>query len=171
MDYNVSMNIQDMTIQEQIDHIAEQEERIRFSSFDHDMAFEIGTALREEALKRGVAVAIDIRAFGQILFHCAMAGTAPDNDRWIERKIAVVMQFHRSSFRVGRELAAAGKTIEERSFVSPLEFSPHGGSFPIRLQTGGVIGTVTVSGLPQEEDHALVTAVLERFTGVQDIHS
>jgi uncharacterized protein (UPF0303 family) len=156
-----------MTIAEEIKHIDEQEKRIRFSSFTPDLAFEIGTAIRAEALRRGVAVAIDIRAFGQILFHCAMAGTAPDNERWIERKIAVVTRFHRSSFLVGRKLAAAGTTIDEKSFVSPFEFSPHGGCFPIRLTDGGVIGTATVSGLPQEEDHDLVTSVLERFVQTQ----
>ncbi len=152
-----------MTIKEDIAKTLEQEERIRFPDFTHDLAYTIGTALREEARRRNVGVTIDIRAWGQLLFHCAMEGTAPDNDRWIERKIAVVQRFQKSSFLVGRELAAKKMNIEERFFVSSFEFSPHGGSFPIRLQKGGVIGTVTVSGLTQEEDHELVTTVLERY--------
>ena len=152
-----------MSIESDIARCKEEEERIRFDHFDHDLAYRIGIALREEAHVREAAVTIDIRGFGQQLFHLAMAGTAPDNDRWIERKVNVVTRFGKSSFRVGRELAQEGMEIDERYFVDPFSFSAHGGCFPIRLRRGGVIGTVTVSGLAQEEDHALVVSVLERF--------
>ncbi|MFW6228419.1 MAG: heme-degrading domain-containing protein [Alkalispirochaeta sp.] len=144
-----------------IDELTGQEQRIRFSSFSPQRGIDIGFALYEAARAQDLAVAIDVYAFGQALFHVALPGTSPDNDRWIERKRAVVMWFHKSSFRVGRELEAAGKTIDQRYYVDPHAFSPHGGSFPIRLRDGGVIGTVTVSGLPQEEDHGLVVSVLE----------
>lgn len=148
-----------------LSELAEQEATLRFSTFTHDHAFEIGVALRDEAKAVGVAVTIDVTAFGQTLFHHAMEGTSPDNDHWIERKRAVVERFHRASFRVGRELAESGLTIEERSFVDSFEFSPHGGCFPIRIAgSEGVIGTICVSGLPQEEDHRLVTKVIARFT-------
>ena len=152
-----------MSIETDIQRCKEEEERIRFASFDHELSYRIGIALHEEAQTRGASVTIDIRAYGQQLFHLAMGGTAPDNDRWIERKIAVVNRFGKSSFLVGRELAREELTIGERYFVSPLEFSPHGGCFPVRLRSGGIIGTVTVSGLTQQEDHALVAAVLEKF--------
>lgn len=158
-------------MQKEIETLQNQEDTLQFETFDHDLAYQIGAALREEAVRRGVAVTIDVRAWGQILFHCSMGGTTPDNDSWVERKSAVVLRFHASSFRVGRELAAAKTTMEERYLVDSREFGPHGGSFPIRVRNagsdavrGGVIGAITVSGLPQEEDHALVVAVLERFT-------
>ncbi len=150
-----------MHITTDIAELAKQEERLLFDSFDNETAFRIGVDLKKAAEKLGKAVAIDVRAFGQVLFHHAMAGTAPDNDQWVERKSAVVLRFHRSSLRVGRELAEEGLSIAERHFVDPMSFSPFGGAFPIRLRSGGVIGAVTVSGLPQEEDHALVVSVLE----------
>lgn len=153
-----------MSIQTDIERIKDEEERIQFEGFDHDLAFRIGIALQEEAQTKGASVTIDIRAFGQQIFHLAMAGTSPDNDRWIEGKIRVVERFHRSSLRVGRELAAEGKSLEERFFIDPFQFRPFGGCFPVRLKEGGVVGCVTVSGLAQEEDHALVVSVLERFT-------
>jgi uncharacterized protein (UPF0303 family) len=130
-----------------LDALIAQEENLRFDHFDHDLAIEIGQALYAAAAERGVAVAIDVSAWGQTVFHLAMEGTGPDNDQWIARKRAVVHRFQKSSFRVGRELAADGATLEDRSFVSSFEFSAHGGSFPVRLKSGGgVIGTITVSG-------------------------
>ena len=39
----------------------------------------------------------------------------------------------------------------------------HGGAFPVRLPNAGVIGVVTVSGLPQADDHALVVEAIETF--------
>jgi uncharacterized protein (UPF0303 family) len=57
----------------------------------------------------------------------------------------------------------AGKTIEEKSFISSFEFSPHGGAFPIRVKGVGIVAAATVSGLPQEDDHALVVEALRQL--------
>ena len=44
----------------------------------------------------------------------------------------------------------------------------HGGCFPIRLAGSTlVIGAITVSGLPQREDHDLLTRTLAEFLGVR----
>jgi len=45
------------------------------------------------------------------------------------------------------------------------EFAAHGGAFPLIVRDVGVVGTVTVSGLPQEEDHRFVVGVLRAFLG------
>jgi uncharacterized protein (UPF0303 family) len=44
-------------------------------------------------------------------------------------------------------------------------FAAHGGAFPIRIKDVGVVGTVTVSGLPQADDHAFVTEMIGAFLG------
>jgi uncharacterized protein (UPF0303 family) len=41
----------------------------------------------------------------------------------------------------------------------------HGGSFPIRLAGPTCIGAITVSGLPQRDDHDLLTRTLASFLG------
>ncbi|MDF2808182.1 MAG: hypothetical protein K0S43_3128, partial [Cellulosimicrobium sp.] len=41
----------------------------------------------------------------------------------------------------------------------------HGGAFPVRVDGVGIVGVVTVSGLAQGDDHALVTEALRSFLG------
>jgi uncharacterized protein (UPF0303 family) len=108
-------------------------------------------------------VTVDIRRGDQQLFHCALAGTAADNDAWIERKTRVVRRFGHSSFYVGERLRRDGTTIAERFLLDEREYAPHGGAFPVIVRDVGMVGTVTVSGLPQEEDHRLVVSVLRAF--------
>ena len=66
---------------------------------------------------------------------------------------------------VGRRLALSGRALDGGAGVEPILYAPHGGSFPIIVRDVGVVGTVTVSGLPQAEDHALVLEVLGTFLG------
>ncbi|MGI5244549.1 heme-degrading domain-containing protein [Dactylosporangium sp. CA-139066] len=140
-----------------------QEARLVFDRFDNDDAWALGCRLVDVARERDLAITIDVRRGGQQLFHAARPGTAPDNDRWIERKIRVVERLHASSYLVGRRLAAKGRTFDADYGVDPADYATHGGAFPIRVRNVGVVGVVTVSGLPQADDHALVVEVLERF--------
>jgi uncharacterized protein (UPF0303 family) len=150
-----------MTDSDLIAELERQEERVQFTSFDNDDAWALGSLLVRLGKERRLPIAIDIRRSGHQLFHAALPGTAPDNDNWIERKVRVVQRFNASSYLVGRRFAAKGEELGERHGVNPAEYAMHGGSFPIRVRGVGVIGTVTVSGLPQADDHALVVEALE----------
>jgi uncharacterized protein (UPF0303 family) len=162
--YNMSLRRYAMVpTQETLEQIAQEEKDLILDRFTEEDAWELGCLIVEEARKRGARVAVDIRRPSQILFHATLAGATPDNDEWIRRKSNVVFRFEKASFAVGITLALAETTIEKKSFVSPLDYSPHGGAFPIRVRGCGLIACATVSGLPQEEDHALVTACLRRF--------
>lgn len=145
-----------------LESLLEQEERIQFERFDHDLAMQIGLELVSRAKADGLPIAIDVSAYGQCLFHAAMPGASPDNAEWVKRKIRVVHRFGHSSMYMGELCRSKGVTLEEKYMVDAKEFSPHGGCFPLRLSGSGLIGTVTVSGLPQRDDHALVVAVLEQ---------
>jgi uncharacterized protein (UPF0303 family) len=109
------------------------------------------------AASRKLGIAIDVRRFGQVLFYAALAGTSPDNAEWIRRKSNLVARFHRSSYAIGLE---AGASLFEKYGLPLADFAAHGGSFPIRVHGAGVIGSVTVSGLPQRADHELVVEAL-----------
>jgi len=146
-----------------LDKIAKEEAELVLDQFTEEDAWELGCLMVEEAKKRQARIAIDIRRPGQILFHSALAGAVPDNEEWIRRKSNVVFRFGKASLAVGVSLALAEATIEQKYFVSPLEFSPHGGAFPIRVRGCGLVACATVSGLPQEEDHALVVACVRKY--------
>jgi uncharacterized protein (UPF0303 family) len=149
-----------MTLEQDLERVAQQEERLRFPSFDANTAWTVGTRLRAIAEARGLAVAIDIQVNGHPLFFAAMPGTTPDNVDWIRRKRNVVLRFHRSSYAIGLQLRKQQTTLTEQVGVEARDYAPHGGCFPIKLHGTGCIGTITVSGLPQRADHELIVEVL-----------
>jgi len=137
--------------------IAMQESELCFDRFDEDVAWTLGTRLRTMAVARKAGVVIDIRRFGQSLFYCALAGSSPDNAEWVRRKSNLVARFHRSSYGLGVEM---GANLFEKYALPLSDYAAHGGSFPICVRGAGVIGSVTVSGLPQRADHELVVEAL-----------
>ena len=147
---------------ETLEELQAQEDELQFLSFDNDTAWELGNALVAAAREGGLAVTVDISRGEQRLFHCALPGTAADNDEWIERKNRVVRRFGHSSYAMGVE---HGDAFAAKFLLDEREFAAHGGAFPVIVRDVGVVGTVTVSGLPQEEDHRLVVAVLRAFLG------
>jgi uncharacterized protein (UPF0303 family) len=149
-----------MNLEQDLARIALQEERLQFDGFDATTAWTLGTRLRGVAEARGAAVAIDIQLHGQPLFFYAMPGTTPDNSDWIRRKRNVVLRYHRSSYAVGLRLEQQQTTLYEKVGLDPRDYAPHGGCFPLKLRGTGCIGTITVSGLPQREDHGLIVEVL-----------
>jgi uncharacterized protein (UPF0303 family) len=149
--------------EQELIELVQQEVEVQFSSFSNETALKIGLMLYEEAKKLEKAVAIDISRNGQCLFHLAMEGTTIDNAQWIRRKNNVVNRFGKSSYLVGTNLRMQGKTIEEKYGISRGEYADHGGAFPLIIKGVGPVGTITVSGLPQKEDHELVVRVLRTY--------
>ena len=146
-----------------ISTLEEHERRLRLPGFDNDDAWRLGVALVEEARRRELGVVVDIRRGDQQLFHAALPGTAADNDRWVERKVAVVRRFGHSSLYLGQVCRDGGTTLAEKYGLPETDFAAHGGAFPIVVRGVGPVGVVTVSGLPQLDDHRLVVEVLRAF--------
>ncbi|MET8116572.1 heme-degrading domain-containing protein [Streptomyces prasinus] len=146
-----------------VEELEAQERRLVFPRFTHEDAWALGSLLVEMARERQAPVAVDIHRSGQQLFHAALPGSAPDNDAWIARKRRVVERYGSASYLVGARHRAKGTTFEESSRLDPDTYAAHGGSFPITVEGAGVIGAVTVSGLPQLEDHRMVVEALTRF--------
>jgi uncharacterized protein (UPF0303 family) len=150
-------------IENDLEKIALQEKRLQFTEFNARVAWELGIALKTAAEKRAAAVAIDIQLHGHPLFSYGMPGTTPDNWEWIRRKRNVVMRYHRSSYAIGLKHELAGTTLQSSTGLELRDYSTHGGCFPVTLAGTGCVGTITVSGLPQREDHSLVVSVLQEY--------
>ncbi len=149
-----------MGLGEDLERIALQEQQLEFSCLDAQTAWELGARLRTMAEERGLAVVIDVRRFGQPLFYAALEGTTPDNVEWVRRKSNVVARFHRSSYAIGLKDRLKNETIYESQGLPLADYATHGGSFPLTVAGAGVVGSVTVSGLPQRSDHELVVEAL-----------
>ena len=142
---------------------ADQEKELQFAEFSNEDAWEIGSLMVEAAKTRSLAITIDICRSNQQLFHYAMPGSNPDNDEWIKRKNRLVGRFFHSSFYMGCYYRNLNTTIEKNSILSESEFAPHGGAFPLTIKGVGIVGTFTVSGLAQKEDHDFVVSALRQY--------
>ena len=149
-----------MLIADDLARIALQEQELQFTKFDEETAWRIGSAVRRMALDRKLGLVVDVRRFAQPLFYAALPGTTPDNVEWIRRKSNVTARFHRSSYAMRLELDEKKSNLLDRYGLPIADYAAHGGSFPIRVVGAGVIGSVTVSGLPDRLDHQLAVEAL-----------
>jgi uncharacterized protein (UPF0303 family) len=93
----------------------------------------------------------------------ARPGTKPINDNWIRRKRNLIELTGEPTFLVGQRLAAEGKTLDDLE-LSEVDFAPAGGGYPL-IVNDVVVGSVIVSGVPQQDDHALVVEALRALVG------
>jgi uncharacterized protein (UPF0303 family) len=150
---------------EDLERIALQEYELQLPRLDAEVAWELGARLRTMAADRKLAVVIDVRRFGQPLFYAAMEDTTPDNVEWVRRKSNVVARFHRSSYAIGLKEKIKNETQSAMQGLPVADYATHGGSFPLTVAGAGVIGSATVSGLPQRKDHELVVEALCAIIG------
>lgn len=152
-----------MSLETDIAQMARQEQELRFASFGEEDAWMLGSLMRALAVERNLPFVIDIRMGSRPLFYTALGGSTPENPDWVRRKVNTVYRFHKSSYRVGREHQLQKKPFDATRGLDPMDYAPAGGGFPIHLKGTGVVGAVTVSGVPQRQDHEFVVEMLSRY--------
>ncbi|WP_144266641.1 heme-degrading domain-containing protein [Paenibacillus curdlanolyticus] len=141
-----------------------QEEELQFDAFTHQDALQLGLFIIQIANEEvGQGIAIHIENDEHPLFTHYMAGTSKDNAYWVNTKKNVVNHFGHSSLYVGESYKAQGTTFAESANLPSSDYQGEGGSFPIIVRGQGKVGTVTVSGLTGEEDHAVAVAGVRRL--------
>ncbi|GEO17822.1 heme-degrading domain-containing protein [Microvirga aerophila] len=140
-----------------LDALLAEEQELQFPSFGTDVAWTLGSHIYQRAKAASLPIAIEVSRNGQQLFFAALAGATPDNAEWIRRKRAVVQRFHHSSLFMSVEAEVKGRPFLQRYGLSEQDYAAAGGGFPIYVKDTGCVGAVVVSGLPQLEDHRLVT--------------
>ncbi|MGF9564023.1 heme-degrading domain-containing protein [Neorhizobium sp. JUb45] len=157
-----------MAIENDLSLILEQEMVLQFDRFDLASAWDLGSRLRQMAASAGHPVAIDVQINGMPAFYAALPGSVPDNAQWIRRKRNVAARFGHPSYAIGLGLSLENRTLTDKYGVDPADYAAHGGSFPIVVRGVGAIGTVTVSGLPQREDHKMVVEAIAGMLGLDN---
>lgn len=152
--------------QQDLQRIAYQEQVLQFATFDKSTAWELGQRLKSACEQAGVATAIEIRLARKTVFFYAMPGTAAENADWARRKRNIVEMMDRSSYGAGLSAEAEGVARDVLMGLPTRDYASHGGSFPLKVTGMGCIGVVTVSGLPQRDDHILVVQTLAAMCGV-----
>ncbi len=150
-------------MEDMLNQLLQEERELQFTKFNEAIAWQIGSQLVERGRNENLPITIDITRANHQLFHASLPGTSADNDEWVKRKVRLVYRFGHSSFYMGQLLKHKGKRIEEAYLISESEYAPHGGCFPVILKDTGMIGTITISGLPQEEDHKLVVRAIRNY--------
>ncbi len=157
-----------MEIEQDMRVIEEQESVLQFSAFSADLAWEIGSRLRADALARKAGMTFEIQIAGRPLFVAATNGAKTDQPEWIRRKRNSVMRFGRSTYWLSLELTLKGKRMDERhEGIGFADYAMHGGGFPIVLRETGCVGSIIASGLHQRVDHAMVVDAIASALGVE----
>jgi len=148
-----------------LDALLREEQQLQFERFTDDTARAIGERMVERARAGNLKVTIRISRGDQVVFAHAMPGASPDHLDWIRRKNNLVGRTGHSSFYTHNAVRQAGGDHDRLPGLDMRDYAAHGGAFPIVVRGGAPIGTITVSGLPGEQDHALVVDTLKDYLG------
>jgi uncharacterized protein (UPF0303 family) len=154
-----------MTREDDIERVKRQEQALVLPAFDEGVAFAIGSSIRERALAEGLSLVVDLRTWDRQLFFAATPGTTSDNAEWVRRKINSVRRFGRASYRL--VLERGEEPFSPQSGADPADYVIAGGGFPIRVAGAGIIGALTISGLPGRKDHGVAVDALCDHLGLQ----
>lgn len=146
--------------------LLQEENDFQFAEFTNDTAYQVGSRIVEKALRENKSLVVNIQRDGELLFYTKMNGATVENDDWVTRKNNAVLHFKHSSYYMHVYLKSIDSNVEAYS-LDPQACAAEGGAFPLILKGIGVAGTITVSGLPGEEDHAMITSVLDGFLKVE----
>ncbi|GHV85053.1 UPF0303 protein [Spirochaetia bacterium] len=149
--------------------ITKQEELLVFPQFNRQDGWDLGHVFAEIIAEKKLPAPICIRLLsGLIVFQWAGEGTNADNDYWMIRKFRMVRDIEQSTLLSVAQFQKKGETLEGRG-LDPRRYAAAGGGFPIRIAGSGLAAVVTVSGLPQVEDHALLVEGISKYLGVTNV--
>jgi uncharacterized protein (UPF0303 family) len=143
--------------------LAEEQQKLLLQQFEYTFAWKLGFLIREKAASINLPVSITVAHGSVVVFSLLMPGATIDNLDWAARKRAVAHRFHRSSLAMRLEAENGKFDFNSRYRLPEADYVASGGGVPLMLRNGTLIGTVGVSGLPDEEDHRLVVQALEEL--------
>ena len=142
--------------------LREEELVLKLPSLTNSDAVEIGEIATALGNQRKVPIAIQVRIWDWIVFHASLQGSKPENDWWINRKVAVVMLKQHSTMYERVFAEECGVDWHKENNLQDETHAIHGGALPL-ITDEGFKGILIISGLPQVEDHLFAVEVLTEF--------
>jgi len=133
-----------------------------FAHFTELDAHSLGEAMREEALRLSLPIVIDIRAGDTPLYSVMLPGATAENFDWARRKRNLTLLTKQDTWSHGQRRLEGHDILDELG-LDIREYASHGGCIPVFLADDVLVATVTVSGLPQKEDHELALKHLQQL--------
>jgi uncharacterized protein (UPF0303 family) len=142
--------------------LLDEEQILKLPSLSNNDAIEIGQIAVTLGSQRKLPIAIEVRISEWIVFHASLEGSKPENDWWINRKVAVVMLNQHSTMFERVSAEERGVDWHKENGVTDETHAIHGGALPL-ITDEGFKGILIISGIPQVEDHLLAVEVLTEF--------
>jgi uncharacterized protein (UPF0303 family) len=140
---------------------------ITLKHFTTEDAYLLGTRMRAEALENKLPIVIDIRSGDTPMFAVMLPGAGLANFDWARRKRNLTLLTGEDTWTLSQKRANREDLIELMG-LEPRDYASHGGCVPIHVEGVGLVATVTVSGLPQKEDHDFAIKHLSALASEQN---
>jgi uncharacterized protein (UPF0303 family) len=135
---------------------------LKLPSLTNSDAVEIGEIATTLGKQRKLPIAIEVRIGEWIVYRASLSGSKPENDWWINRKVAVVKLKQHSTIYERVSAEERGVDWHQENNLQNETHAIHGGALPL-ITDEGFKGIFIVSGLPQVEDHLFAVEVLTEF--------
>ena len=139
-----------------------EEQRLKLPLLNNNDAIEIGQVGTQIGINRKLPITIEVRIGEWIVYHASLEGSKPENDWWINRKVAVVMLKQHSTMYERVSAEEHGVDWHKENNLRDETHAIHGGALPL-ITDEGFKGILIISGLPQVEDHLFAVEVLTEF--------
>ena len=143
-----------------MDEILMEEQSFVFTGFNANTALEIGNYLTKKANDLKLPIVIDVSSFQQCLYHFAALGSTANNEKFIRRKRNTVLLFSHSTKWVAGKVKNDVLAMHQRYATSDADYTILQGGFPIIVTAMGLVGSICVSGLTEQEDHNIIIDAL-----------
>lgn len=143
--------------------LQEIEEQLVFTSFSRADALRLGELVNEVSKDYPEPVATEIVINGLVVYRYFQDGARMDSELWLARKRNAVELMSMGSLRFGKMMEKEDCDLSDRKLVD-YDYAAGGGGMPIVLKDTGMIGSVCVSGEPDDWfDQEIVTKAMQKL--------
>ncbi|ENN83849.1 hypothetical protein RHSP_41497 (plasmid) [Rhizobium freirei PRF 81] len=149
---------------ELMEAIKEQEQSLILPGFKYEDAWCLGQSLYTKAIERHLPLFMEVFVNGGVRFAAASPKAHNNLADWVRRKRNLTLRMGQSSYLTDVMFKEHGISLEAFG-MDLVNFGLGGGSIPIAVSDIGIIGAVTVSGLPNIDDHNLAVECIAELLG------